>query len=174
MFSETELIALLSLKFPCRYKSTGRHCMSPQSQSLRPLMELLQAMHQYEITDYNLDFGSALGTFSAGGMEQKLSDKALSHYNNNHRDGWSCTVIQPNRNYLSMLMGTCGVSVAFYSDLDRLLNISHLIYSPYISLNCSSFLLLFSSKSHLCAENISFTLNSENAVDTEILSSMSK
>lgn len=54
MFSGTELIAPLSSKFPRRCKSTGRHCMSPQSQSPGPLMELLQAMHQYDITDYNL------------------------------------------------------------------------------------------------------------------------
>lgn len=54
MFSGTELIALPSSKFPCRCKSTVRHRMSPQSQSPRPLMEPLQAMHQYDITDYNL------------------------------------------------------------------------------------------------------------------------
>lgn len=54
MFSGTELIALLSSKFPRRCESTSRHCMSPLSLSPRPLMELLQAMHQYDITDYNL------------------------------------------------------------------------------------------------------------------------
>lgn len=50
MFSETELIVLPSSKFPCSCNSTDRYCVSSQSQ----LMDLLQAMHQYDITDYNL------------------------------------------------------------------------------------------------------------------------
>lgn len=110
MFSGTELIALLSSKFPRRCKSTSRHCMSPLSLSPRPLMELLQAMHQYDITDYNLQSLGALQVlFSAGRMEQELADKTLSHYNNNHRDGWSLAVIEPDRNCISMK--TCSAYV---------------------------------------------------------------
>lgn len=43
----------------------------------------------------SLDFGSTLGTFSARSAEQELADKILSHYNNNHRDGWSHALMEP-------------------------------------------------------------------------------
>lgn len=33
----------------------------------------------------SLNFGSTVGTFTAGGTEQDLADKTLSHYNNNLR-----------------------------------------------------------------------------------------
>lgn len=53
VFSGTELIALLSSKFPLDVKVQA-DIVWVQSQSCGRLMELLQAMHQYDITDYNL------------------------------------------------------------------------------------------------------------------------
>lgn len=60
MFSGTELIARLSSKFPPGCKSPGRRRLSPRSPSPRLLMDLLGAMHQHDITDYNLETLGAL------------------------------------------------------------------------------------------------------------------
>lgn len=87
------------------------------SPSSRLLMERLQAMHQYGITDYDL---KTLGTFIAGRKEQDLDDKTLSHYNNNLTDGRSRAAIQPDRYFWSIPMGTCNVSVGLDRDLNEL------------------------------------------------------
>lgn len=84
----------------------------------------------------SVDFGSTLGTFRAGRAEPELAHKILSHYNNNQRDGWGCSVIQPSRNDSSILTGTWSVCGGFDGDftVTRVNLIPPLVSSVVISL----------------------------------------